>query len=96
METSEFDVEQVLISKPTPMSQASVEASTTDSIRYPRAGKPNAKSTVKIVEFEIGETKDAQPINIKYRQLWGKDEIRVLFPWVEYIVRFGWLPDGQR
>lgn len=96
METSEYNVEQIFISKSTPISTASVNASTTDSIRYPRAGKPNAKSTIKIVEFEIGETKDAQPVNIKYKQLWGKDEIRVLFPWIEYIVRFGWLPDGQR
>lgn len=105
LETSESKVEQVFISKSsTSTSTPSVtdttntnSTTTTDSIRYPRAGKPNATSTIKIVEFEIGETSsNAQPVNIRHKQLWGKNEIRVLFPWVEYIVRFGWLPDGQR
>ncbi|KAL7315947.1 hypothetical protein PS15m_005106 [Mucor circinelloides] len=104
LETSESKVEQVFISKSsTSTSTPSVTDTTntnsttsTDSIRYPRAGKPNATSTIKIVEFEIGETSpNAQPVNIRHKQLWGKNEIRVLFPWVEYIVRFGWLPDGQ-
>ncbi|EPB85276.1 hypothetical protein HMPREF1544_07957 [Mucor circinelloides 1006PhL] len=104
LETSESKVEQVFISKSsTSTSTPSVtdttntnSTTTTDSIRYPRAGKPNATSTIKIVEFEIGETSsNAQPVNIRHKQLWGKNEIRVLFPWVEYIVRFGWLPDGQ-
>ncbi|KAI8637275.1 hypothetical protein BD408DRAFT_424779 [Parasitella parasitica] len=99
LETSEFNVEQVFISKSSTSSTAaatSVDISAaSDSIRYPRAGKPNAQSTIKIVEFEIEESKNAQPVNIKHRQLWGKDEIKVLFPWAEYIVRFGWLPDGQ-
>lgn len=77
LETTEKDVEVVCISKTT----------TFDTIRYPRAGKPNAKSCLKIVEFEQG---------IVHKQLWGKNDIKTQFPWVEYIVRFGWLPDGQR
>ncbi|KAK4514934.1 Myblike DNAbinding domain-containing protein [Mucor velutinosus] len=103
LETSESQVEQVFISKssssssststpPSMTDTTNTSAAAADSIRYPRAGKPNAKSTIKIVEFEIGDT---SPVNIRHKQLWGKNEIRALFPWVEYIVRFGWLPDGQ-
>ncbi|KAL9547276.1 hypothetical protein MBANPS3_006245 [Mucor bainieri] len=111
LETSEAQVEQVFISKSssstsssssssrsTPPSMADTASASSapaaDSIRYPRAGKPNATSTIKIVEFEIGDT-STSPVNIRHKQLWGKHDIRALFPWMEYIVRFGWLPDGQ-
>lgn len=77
LETTEKDVEQISISKSTSL----------DTIRYPCAGKPNAKSCLKIVEFDHG---------IVHKQLWGVNDIQTQFPWMEYIVRFGWLPDGQR
>ena len=76
LETSESQVEAIRISK------------TDHTVRYPRAGKPNAKSVLKIVDFTKGIGQHAT--------LWNKDDLNVQFPWVEYIVRFGWLPDGNR
>ncbi|GAA5798512.1 hypothetical protein HPULCUR_003916 [Helicostylum pulchrum] len=76
LETSEKDVEIIHLSKP----------SSSDYIRYPRAGQPNVKSTLKLVEFE----KD-----IVHKQLWNNNHLKHQFPWMEYITRFGWLPDGQ-
>lgn len=75
LETSEKDVEIVYISK------------AEHSIRYPRAGKINAKSELKIVDFSGDQ--------VVHYQLWNGDDLRVQFPWMEYIVRFGWLPDGN-
>lgn len=83
METSEKEVEQVVISK-------SNHGTATDSIRYPRAGQPNAKSTLKIVEFDFAKS------NIVHKQLWNRQDIKFQFPWMEYIVRFGWIPNGKR
>lgn len=82
LETSEKDVEIVFISK------------TEHSIRYPRAGKMNAKSDLKIVDFSSTGSGNQQVVH--HYQLWNEDDLRVQFPWLEYIVRFGWLPDGNR
>lgn len=79
LETSELDVEKV-----------STGADQQTTLRYPRAGYPNAKSELKLVEFRIGE--DGRPVDIVQKTLGG---IKEQFPWMEYIVRFGWLPDGQ-
>lgn len=79
LETSEKEVEQVMISK----------NAMHEPIRYPRAGKANAKSVLKLVEFD-------DPHSVVHKQLWGEHQIQTQFPWMEYIVRFGWLPDGQR
>ncbi|KAG1561199.1 hypothetical protein G6F49_002035 [Rhizopus delemar] len=88
LETSEEQVELLQISKPA-MSSSGTDPLTdqADSIRYPYAGKPNAVSKIKIIEF--GED---QIVN---KQLWGKNDLQSQFSWMEYIVRFGWLPDGQ-
>ena len=31
-----------------------------------------------------------------HKRLWGKASLEKMFPWSEYIVRFGWCPDGKR
>jgi dipeptidyl-peptidase 9 len=80
LETSEKQVEQVLISK-------SNHNAATDSVRYPRAGQPNAKSILKIVEFDLTKA------DIVHKQLWNLES---QFPWVEYIARFGWISNGER
>ncbi|KAI8332948.1 Alpha/Beta hydrolase protein [Choanephora cucurbitarum] len=63
-----------------------------DTVRYPRPGKSNAKSDIKLVTFRWlnGQLERC------HRQLWGHNRIQAQFPWMEYIVRFGWLSDGQR
>jgi hypothetical protein len=83
LETSELNVEQVIISKSTQPNNVDQH-----TIRYPRAGQPNAKSELKLLEFKQGEP-------IVHKRLWGINDIKSQFPWMEYIVRFGWLPDGQ-
>ncbi|KAI7873076.1 Alpha/Beta hydrolase protein [Mucor mucedo] len=79
LETSEKDVEEVTVSK----------NSMQEPIRYPRAGKPNAQSVLKLLEFDHADGV------VLHKQLWGEHQIQTQFPWIEYIVRFGWLPDGQ-
>ncbi|XP_046397850.1 dipeptidyl peptidase 9 isoform X2 [Ischnura elegans] len=55
-----------------------------EEFRFPRAGTPNAKWTLKMVEFRDGP-----------RTIWElKHSLSELFPWAEYLVRAGWLPGG--
>ncbi|KAI8092722.1 uncharacterized protein BX664DRAFT_347988 [Halteromyces radiatus] len=64
------------------------------SARYPRAGQPNAISKLYILEF----TYTTIPFKLgtfRRKQLWGPDTIECLYPWAEYIVRLGWLPNGE-
>lgn len=84
LETTEKDVELIIISSGGGNNNGSHE-----SIRYPRTGKPNAKSVLKIVEFNGDNT-------VVHKSLWEKDDLYTQFPWMEYIVRFGWLPGGER
>ncbi|KAF9422534.1 dipeptidylpeptidase [Podila epigama] len=56
-----------------------------EEYRYPHAGTPNAVSDMQI--DNVGE-----PL---HKRLWGRASLYKLFPWLEYIVRFGWMPDGQ-
>ncbi|KAI8368707.1 Alpha/Beta hydrolase protein [Blakeslea trispora] len=106
LETSELEVEEIMITKsihPLPthpselvsgqeamscLTQTMIESET---VRYPRPGQANAKSEIKLVEFSWidGEIKRW------HKQWWGKDRLQARFPWMEYIVRFGWLGDGQ-
>jgi hypothetical protein len=85
LETSEKDVELVIIS---PNNQQQQQQ---ESIRYPRAGKSNAKSRIKIVEF-INNNDNI----VTHTQLWDENDLNQQFPWMEYIVRFGWFSDGER
>ncbi|KAI8050790.1 hypothetical protein BDF22DRAFT_693416 [Syncephalis plumigaleata] len=56
--------------------------------RYPRAGNNNNK-------FYSSSTLYDQSYKSSIERLWGKNNLRHLFPWYEYIVRFGWLNDGN-
>lgn len=78
LETSEKEVEIIHISKP----------SNSEYIRYPRAGKANVKSKLKLVEFEKDNI-------VVHKQLWNENDLKQQFPWMEYIVRFGWFKDGE-
>ncbi|ORY03091.1 alpha/beta-hydrolase [Basidiobolus meristosporus CBS 931.73] len=64
-----------------------------EELRYPRAGTPNAVSDIQIVEFaHPNETFES---NISQKRLWGKATLKEMFPWMEYIIRLGWLPHGK-
>ncbi|KAG0201366.1 dipeptidylpeptidase [Mortierella sp. GBA30] len=66
-----------------------------EEYRYPHAGTTNAVSDLQIVEFiprQYEEDVVSEPL---HKRLWGRASLYKLFPWLEYIVRFGWLPDGD-
>ncbi|XP_033329268.1 dipeptidyl peptidase 9 [Megalopta genalis] len=62
-----------------------------DEFRFPRAGTPNAKSNLKMVQFRLTET--LQIVNIDILEL--QYPLHIMFPWMEYMVRVGWTPDAQ-
>ncbi|KAI8601066.1 peptidase S9B, partial [Dissophora ornata] len=62
-----------------------------EEYRYPHTGTRNAVSDLQIVEFIPRQHEE--PL---HKRLWGRASLYKLFPWLEYIVRFGWLPDGER
>lgn len=62
-----------------------------EEYRFPRAGSPNAKSKLKLVQFTLSETLQIEDVCIKDLQY----PLTYYFPWVEYIVRVGWLPDSS-
>ncbi|KAF9172826.1 dipeptidylpeptidase, partial [Mortierella sp. AD010] len=66
-----------------------------EEYRYPHTGTPNAVSDLQIVEFvPRRDEKDVVPEPL-HKRLWGRASLYKLFPWLEYIVRFGWWPDGK-
>lgn len=62
-----------------------------EEYRFPRAGTPNAKSTIKLVEFRLSESLRITDICIKELQY----PLTYMFPNLEYIVRIGWTPDSN-
>ena len=68
-----------------------------ESYRYPRAGTPNATSTLKLAEFSFegrSETSSGQLLNVKLYHL--AVPLASAYPGqCEYLVRAGWLPDGS-
>lgn len=62
-----------------------------EEYRFPRAGTPNAKSKLRLVEFTLSEL--LQITNICTRDL--ECPLSVTFPWLEYVVRVGWTPDSK-
>ena len=86
----------VIITKPSsgPLNQNDHGNNNTGApVRYPRTGRSNAVSDLQIVEFD--SVAQGHPTSVIRKRLWGGSIIE-RFPWTEYIVRFGWLPDGQR
>jgi dipeptidyl-peptidase 9 len=82
LETSEQKVDMIAVAK-------SNLPSAPEPIRYPRAGKANATSEIKMVEFKVGS--QGQLKTIVHKQL--ADTLKSQFPWMEYITRFGWVPN---
>lgn len=62
-----------------------------EEYRFPRAGTANAKSKLKLVQFTLSETLQIQEDCVKEMQY----PLSYYFPWVEYVVRVGWMPDSQ-
>lgn len=84
-EVDESEVEIIQIYSPS-------EDKGVDEYRYPKPGKANARSSLKIVEFNVnedGQISDQVEIKGLYEPL---DRF---FPDIEYFVRGGWTPDGQ-
>lgn len=69
-----------------------VQNSHVDSYRYPRAGSANAKSKLKIVQFSIDTSGKICDHVIEYQM---RVPLSEAFPFMEYLVRCGWLPDGE-
>lgn len=63
-----------------------------EEYRFPRAGTPNAKSKLKIVQFTLSETLNIEDVCILDLQY----PLTYYFPWVEYIVRVNWMPDAKQ
>ena len=59
--------------------------------RFPRAGMPNAESTLRLLEVELSSSDD---LRVTTRHL--RHDLKVLAPWYEYLVRIGWTPDGSQ
>lgn len=62
-----------------------------EEYRFPRAGTPNAKSKLKLVQFVLNESLQISEVCIKDLPY----SLSVVFPWLEYIVRVGWTPDSN-
>jgi hypothetical protein len=97
LETSELDVDICLIPKSTglPLTSLSpgLKEGEMDQFRYPRAGSKNAKSDICIVVFD--HTMYSTTQNTCTKRI-SHDLLQQKFPWMEYIVRLGWMPDGER
>lgn len=72
-----------------PFSQS--DAGEVEEFRFPRAGCANSKSYLKMIEFKVNE--HLQIVDICVLEL--QFSLSMLFPWMEYIVRMGWTPDGE-
>lgn len=67
-----------------------------EEFRFPRPGTNNAKSTLRIVQFTVktsqttGITSIEEVVHLSLR-----DELQESFPYLEYVVRAGWTPNGD-
>ncbi|CAF1034109.1 unnamed protein product [Didymodactylos carnosus] len=62
-----------------------------ETFRYPRAGGKNSESTLKLLEIYLNENNEI--IHIVQQQLCI--ELKTIVPWIEYLARAGWTPDGN-
>ncbi|CAG8547105.1 8887_t:CDS:10 [Funneliformis caledonium] len=88
LQISESMVDLILISRPGPQGEV-------EEYRYPKAGTPNAVSDLQIVEFIPRYHEEEDTYEPVHKRLWGKAALDKRFPWMEYIVRFGWCPNGK-
>jgi dipeptidyl-peptidase 9 len=63
-----------------------------EEFRFPRVGTANAKSSLKLVLFSLTPNDDVAEV----RQLEMSATLETHFPWLEYLVRVGWTPDGEQ
>jgi dipeptidyl-peptidase 9 len=63
-----------------------------EELRFPRAGTPNAKSELKMIQFRLNST--YKPTDVKILNL--TRSLNCLFPYYEYLVRVGWIPEGTQ
>ena len=66
------------------------DASEVEEFRFPRAGCANSKSFLKMIEFKLNDTRQIVEVCMLELQF----SLVMLFPWMEYIVRAGWMPDA--
>lgn len=62
-----------------------------EEFRFPRAGASNSKSNLKMIQFQLNSS--LQIVNVAILEL--QFTLAMLFPWMEYLVRVGWTPDGK-
>lgn len=62
-----------------------------EEYRFPRAGTPNAKSKLRMVQFRLSESLQITDISTKDLSC----PLNFSFPMFEYIVRVGWTPNGR-
>lgn len=63
-----------------------------EEFRFPRAGTPNAKWNLKMVQFQINDL--LQICDVVSLEL--GTPLSTLFPWAEYLVRVGWTPNSEQ
>ena len=62
-----------------------------EEFRFPKAGSTNAHSVLKMIRFKLGrrgEITNVEPLELRF-------PLETVFPWLEYLVRTGWTPDGN-
>ncbi|CAB4065837.1 DPP9 [Lepeophtheirus salmonis] len=62
-----------------------------EELRFPRAGTSNAKSYLKLLKFKLQN--DEEVVDVRHYGL--ENSLENLFPWMEYLVRAGWMSDGK-
>ena len=93
-EVDESDVELVRFPQTTSSSTSvngSAGATGVEEFRFPKAGAPNAKSSLKLIQFRLGLNEEIGDV----RLFELKQHLESYFPWMEYLVRAGWTPLGE-
>lgn len=68
----------------------------TESYRYPRAGTPNASSSLRLLELTVtfsGQTSQLTDVQVADYSM--RVALFEACPWAEYLTRAGWTPDGK-
>ncbi|KAF4531434.1 hypothetical protein B566_EDAN004202 [Ephemera danica] len=66
-------------------------AGSAEEFRFPRAGTPNAKSELKVAQFRLSSSLQITDVRV----LGLVESLRSNFPFLEYLVRVGWTPEGS-
>jgi dipeptidyl-peptidase 9 len=64
-----------------------------DNYEYPLAGGKNTTFSVWIASFTFSSGEHSSSFSVKKTNI--LPQLTILFPWVEYIVRAGWMPSGK-